>query len=220
MRTTPRIGLLHAGTFPALRTLEDPALQPYRVEGIYLPDADPAGLRELDVLIVGDRLHPGVRSRFEPAIREALQDPGKTIAVLGENSVQDWLPGVGYSFRPTVFWAWRTGTDTGTRLRLPEDPLWEFFTRRAVDWHHHGLLHPPSGARSLVTMEEDGTDSGALLFIDEVNQPARLLVTTMDPVYHHGSGFMPGATQLLYSILRGATAAHIQSLGVQRNRMG
>ena len=94
---------------------------------------------------------------------------------------------------------------------MPEDPLWEFFTRRAVDWHHHGLLHPPSGARSLVTMEENGTDSGALLFIDEVNQPARLLVTTMDPVYHHGSGFMPGATQLLYSILRWATAAHIQA---------
>jgi len=202
--STPRIGLLHCGTFPALRTLEDPALQPYRIEPVYLPDSDPGFLAELDVVLVGDRLHAGQRARFEPAIREALQDHTKTVIVLGENNVESWLPGVGYSFRPTVFWAWRTGTDTGTRLRLPEDPMWEFFTRRAVGWHHHGLLHPPQGARQLVTMEEDGTDSGALLYVDEVNQPARLLVTTMDPVYHHGSGFMPGATQLLYSLLRWA----------------
>ena len=107
MSTTPRIGLLHTGTFTALRTLEDPALQPYRIEGIYLPDADPAGVKSLDVVIVGDRLHAGVRSRFEPAIREALQDPGKIVVVLGENSVQDWLPGIGYSFRAAVNWCGR-----------------------------------------------------------------------------------------------------------------
>ena len=159
-------------------------------------------------MIVGDRLHQGQLDRVAPAVRQALQDPAKTVVVLGENSVERWLPGVGYTFRPTVFWTWRTGEDNGTRLRLPGDPMWNFLTPRAVTWHHHGLLHPPAGARELVVMEEDGTDSGALLYVDEVNQPARLLVTTMDPVYHHGSGFMPGASQLLYSLLRWVTAAH------------
>ncbi|MET4060341.1 hypothetical protein ABIB35_001886 [Arthrobacter sp. UYP6] len=204
----PRIGLLHCGTFPPLRTLADPALHPYRLESVYLPDADPSVLAGLDAIIVGDRLHHGQLARFAPAVRAALQDPGKTVIVLGENTVEQWLPGVGYSFRPTVFWTWRTGEDNGTRLRLPEDPMWEYFTPRAVAWHHHGLLHPPAGARSLVVMEEDGAESGALLYVDEVNQPARLLVTTMDPVYHHGSGFMPGASQLLYSLLRWVTAIH------------
>ncbi|MBO0909708.1 hypothetical protein [Arthrobacter sunyaminii] len=207
----PRIGLLHGGTFPALRTLADPALAPYRIESVYLPEADPSALAGLDVIIVGDRLHQGQLARFAPAVRAALQDPAKTVIILGENKVEQWLPGVGYTFRPTVFWAWRTGEDNGTRLRLPEDPMWEYFTPRAVSWHHHGLLHPPAGARSLVVMEEDGADSGALLYVDEVNQPARLLVTTMDPVYHHGSGFMPGASQLLYSLLRWVTATHVPS---------
>lgn len=205
----PRIGLLHCGTFPALRTLEDPALAPHRVQGVYLPDADPLELEMLDVVIVGDRLHPGQRARFEPALRAVLNDPTKNVIVLGENTVEQWLPSLSYTFRPTVFWAWRTGTDNGTRLRLPEDPLWDYFTKRAMDWHHHGLLHPPLGSRSLVTMEEEGAEIGTILFVDEVNQPARLLVTTMDPVYHHGSGFMPGATQLLYSLLRWATASHV-----------
>ncbi|MCQ1948198.1 hypothetical protein [Arthrobacter sp. zg-Y1116] len=204
----PRIGLLHCGTFQPLRTLADPALAPYRLESVYLPDADPAVLADLDVVIVSDRLHQGQLGRFVPAILAALSDPGKTVIVLGENKVEQWLPGVGYSFRPTVFWMWRTGEDNGTRLRLPEDPMWEFFTPWSVSWHHHGLLHPRPGARSLVVMEEDGAESGTLLYVDEANQPARLLVTTMDPVYHHGSGFMPGASQLLYSLLRWVTATH------------
>ncbi|MBP3037587.1 hypothetical protein J2M53_15180 [Arthrobacter sp. zg-ZUI100] len=207
--SAPRIGLLHCGSFPALRALADPALAPYRLESVYLPHADPADLAGLDAVIVGDRLHQGQLARFAPAIREALQDPDKTVIVLGENKVENWLPGVGYTFRPTVFWTWRTGEDNGTRLRLPGDPLWEYFTERAVSWHHHGLLHPRPGARELVVMEEDGAESGALLYIDEVNQPARLLVTTMDPVYHHGSGFMPGASQLLYSLLRWVTSTHV-----------
>ncbi len=205
----PRIGLLHCGAFQPLRTLADPALAPYRVESVYLPEADPAVLADLDVVLVGDRLHQDRLARFVPAIHAALQDPGKTVIVLGENKVENWLPGVGYTFRPTVFWKWRTGEDNGTRLRLPEDPLWEFFTPWSVSWHHHGLLHPRPGARSLVVMEEDGAEVGTLLYVDEVNQPARLLVTTMDPVYHHGSGFMPGASQLLYSLLRWVTATHV-----------
>ncbi|MDM7991614.1 hypothetical protein [Arthrobacter sp. zg-Y877] len=204
----PRIGLLHSGTFQPLRTLADPALAPYRLESVYLPDTDPSVLADLDVVIVSDRLHQGQLARFVPALLEALSDPGKTVIVLGENKVEQWLPGVGYSFRPTVFWMWRTGEDNGTRLRLPEDPMWEFLTPWSVSWHHHGLLHPRPGARSLVVMEENGAESGSLLYLDEVNQPARLLVTTMDPVYHHGSGFMPGASQLLYSLLRWATATH------------
>ncbi|MCC9175756.1 hypothetical protein [Arthrobacter sp. zg-Y179] len=210
-QAAPRIGLLHCGTFQPLRTLADPALAPYRLESVYLPDADPAVLADLEVVIVSDRLHQGQLARFVPAILAALQDPSKTVIVLGENKVEQWLPGVGYSFRPTVFWMWRTGEDNGTRLRLPEDPMWEFLTPWSVSWHHHGLLHPRPGARSLVVMEEDGAESGSLLYVDEVNQPARLLVTTMDPVYHHGSGFMPGASQLLYSLLRWVTATHARA---------
>lgn len=205
----PRIGLLHSGNSSALATLADPALGPYRVHGIYLPEADPLELEMLDVIIVSDRLHAGQRARFEPALRDALEDADKTVIVLGLNTVERWLPSLSYTYRPTVFWAWRTGEDNGTRLCLENDQLWDYFTPRAMDWHHHGLLHPPEGAKSLVTMEEEGNEIGTILFIDDVNQPARLLVTTMDPVYHHGAGFMPGATQLLYSLLRWATATHV-----------
>ncbi|QFR96170.1 hypothetical protein GBW32_27915 [Streptomyces tsukubensis] len=41
-----------------------------------------------------------------------------------------------------------------------------------------------------------------LLYENRVSTAGRLIVTTMDPVYHHGSRFMPGATELLYGPLR------------------
>nr|MDK8534707.1 hypothetical protein [Gleimia europaea] len=40
-----------------------------------------------------------------------------------------------------------------------------------------------------------------LLYHDNVTFPAELVVSTMDATYHHGAGFMPGATQLLYRML-------------------
>lgn len=198
----PRIGLLHCGTYPALAALQDPALRANEVEGVYLPDAEPETILDYDVIIVSDRL-PGVQRRIvETTSERIMQDPSKTLVVLGQNDVQEWIPDVGFTFRRPVFWKWRTGEDTGTRARSTDHPFWDFFDLDALSWHNHGLLQTPPGATSLVVVEEDGHEQGTVVFLDEVNQPARLLVTTMDPVYHHGSGFMPGATRMLYGLLR------------------
>lgn len=43
--------------------------------------------------------------------------------------------------------------------------------------------------------------ANALLYYDAGTFPAEIVVSTMDASYHHGSGFMPGATQLLYRML-------------------
>lgn len=43
--------------------------------------------------------------------------------------------------------------------------------------------------------------SNSLLYYDDASFPAELVVSTMDATYHHGSGFMTGATQLLYRML-------------------
>ena len=68
------------------------------------------------------------------------------------------------------------------------------------------IIVATAGAVSLVELHtESGEVDGSILYLDEQSTPGRLLVTTMDPVYHHGSGFMPGATQLLYSSLHWAT---------------
>ncbi|GAB2672319.1 hypothetical protein [Nocardia goodfellowii] len=199
------IVFLHGGSHAQLATLADPALAPYRIRPVHIRRLDPAAVADADVVVVSDRLRPDLLIPRSPVLLQCLTR-GATVVVFGENSVGAWLPGVGEEARPTVFWWWRTGEDSRIRLREPEHPAWSHFDDRAVIWHYHGVLEPPPGAVSLVDLDTGtGERDGSLLYIDEHSTPGRLLVTTMDPVYHHGSGFMPGATQLLYSALLWAT---------------
>jgi hypothetical protein len=197
-----RLGILHGGSFHQLATLDDPAVRLWRPRAHYLPDLGAGDLADLDVLLVCDRLHPTLLVSAAPEIL-TVAERGGTVIVLGENEIAPWLPGL-RSHRPaeTDFWWWRTGADPGVRLRSPDHPAWRHLTERSVRWHYHGLLQPPPGADVLaLTLKEGPGPREVLLYEDRVSTPGRLVVTTMDPVYHHGSAFMPGATQLLYGLL-------------------
>ncbi|MGW3955068.1 hypothetical protein ACWEKM_29970 [Streptomyces sp. NPDC004752] len=200
------LGFLHGGSFHQLATLAEPAVRLWRPREIYLPDATAADFDGLDTLIVSDRLHPGLLARAAPDLLQ-VTERGGTVVVLGENDIVGWLPGLrGFRHAATNFWWWRTGEDNGVRRTAEDHSAWRHLTERAVRWHYHGLLEPPAGATPLAhtVLEQEGTPATqqVLLYEDTVSTPGRLIVTTMDPVYHHGSRFMPGATQLLYGLLR------------------
>lgn len=199
--TAPRIGYAHTGTSSQLTTLADPALRPYGLRELYLPDAEPTDLVDLDAVIVADRSHLELLAGFADAFL-AVAERGGTVVVFGENAAHTWLPGITWEGRPTNFWWWRTGEDHGMRRRSLDHPVWEFFSEPSTIWHHHGFFTPPAGATALVAIEEDGVEVGATTYLDEVTTPGAILVTTMDPCFHHGAAFMPGATQLLYSAVR------------------
>lgn len=204
--TASDIVFLHGGSHAQLATLADPALAPYRLRPVHIRTGDPGDLHDADVVVVADRLRPDLLLPWADSILTRLHG-GATILVFGENSSGRWLPGVREQSRPTVFWWWRTGEDHRLRTCAPGHPAWRYFSHRSVIWHYHGVLEPPAGAIGLVDLyTETGDRDGSILYLDETTTPGRLLVTTMDPVYHHGSGFMPGATQLLYSALRWAVS--------------
>lgn len=52
---------------------------------------------------------------------------------------------------------------------------------------------PPEGATVLVST----ADGGAVLYIDEITTPGRLVMTTLDPMWHFGSYFMPATERFL-----------------------
>ncbi|MGW1742004.1 hypothetical protein ACWCPQ_24725 [Nocardia sp. NPDC001965] len=199
------IVLLHGGSHAQLATLADPALAPYRIRPVHIRTGAPDEITGAEVIVVADRLRPDLLRRWTEPVLTGLER-GATVLVFGENECGRWLPGVREQARPTVFWWWRTGEDHRLRKLEPGHPAWEFFADRSVIWHYHGVLEPPAGAVSLVDLyTEEGVRDGSILYLDETSTAGKLLVTTMDPVYHHGSGFMPGATQLLYSALHWAT---------------
>lgn len=201
--TAPRIAMLHGGTFWQLATLEDPALMPYHIRPLYLPDLEDRQLADIDIdiLVVADRLRAAHLRPWTSRIMD-IAHAGGTVIVLGENEVHPWLPCRSFETRPTNFWWWRTGDDSGLRLRNRDHIAWQYLNEHAAIWHYHAVIHPPEGAVSLVDLEEEGGIAGSTLYVDDVSTAGRLIVSTSDPVYHHGSGFMPGATQQLYCLLR------------------
>lgn len=197
----PDIVVLHSGTHFHLASLADRTLLVYRLTAIHVKDVPAAAqrLHQADAIIVADRQRTDLLENAAPDILEA-HHAGVDLVVLGENHVAAWLPGIREAPRQTNFWWWRTGEDSRIRPVAPEHPAWEIFSERAAVWHYHGVLHGGPDARSLVDLHtETGARDGSILLLDD-SGPARLLVATMDPFYHHGSGFMPGATQLFHAI--------------------
>ena len=198
-----RLVFVHGGSGPQLAALADPALQLYDPVPVHVRDlaGSPQLLDDADVLVVSDRLRPHLLEQSSEPILDVARRGG-TLVVFAENGSESWLPGARGERRPTVFWWWRTGEDHGLRRNPAPHPAHELFPDRALVWHIHGVLTPPPGAVSLMDrVHPDGSLDGSVFYIDEASTPGRILATTMDPVYHHGSGFMPGATQLLYRAL-------------------
>lgn len=205
MTGLPDIAFLHGGTHAQLATLDDPALTPYRMRALHVRHLREADLTDAEVVLVADRLRPDLLLPRADLLLACLRR-GATLVVFGENHAGDWLPDVRESHRPTNFWWWRTGEDHRLHPRHPEHPAWDFLTPESMTWHYHAVFATPPGATTLMDLHtESGALDGSILYIDDTTSPGRLLATTMDPVYHHGSGFMPGATQLLYSTLQWAT---------------
>ncbi|WP_427868606.1 hypothetical protein [Leucobacter luti] len=214
-----RIGFIHSGSHFQLACLNDPAVVALDVVDCYAPELDAKDLEGLDALFVSARLHPGVIPAIAPLVLDFLAGEGRRVYVDGENSVGEWLPGTGEEPRGTNFWGWRVGEDVGRRSVNRTHPFWDRLSERSVHWHYHGVLTHPSAAVPLVRLEEieDPPQSidpwglpyralpdhpNTLLYVDSATFVAEIVVSTMDAAFHHGSGFMPGATQLFYRMLR------------------
>ncbi|MDR6872809.1 hypothetical protein J2Y55_003828 [Bosea sp. BE125] len=200
------LALLEGGTYFHKEAIEGERLTGRFDRTIYAQELDAAALVGCDALIVADRIHPAVLRRKRPLLLSYLATGG-TLIVLGENRAQDWAPGVAWEFRPTNFWWWlEKGTDPGHRIVAPGHEIFRHVGMGELVWHYHGLLTPPPGATSLVeiTPEGDPHGKGGSILYDHRNVgggPGRMIVTTLDPFYHHGSFFMPAASRFLGKLL-------------------
>ena len=194
---TPVIAALDAGTYYHHRTFHTPELMPYLDRHLYLPELDDAALAGCDALIVSCRTNPDLlvphRERFARFLAA-----GKTLVAMGETGAHRWLDGVRWTDCEVNFWWWKTpGADSGLRLAHPALPLFSHLTLADATWHQHGTFTPPPGARSLI----DKAGAGSVLYEDRHSTPGRLIVTSLDPMYHHGSYFMPAASRFLRGFL-------------------
>ncbi|AJY47126.1 hypothetical protein [Martelella endophytica] len=157
------------------------------------PEALSSTLKPADALWVPCRTPAQRMIAVRPVIADHLQ-AGGTVVALGESLSHLWLSHVDFIQTPTNWWWWLgENADLGVRIAAPGHPLMAGMTDRDVTWHLHGWFNPPEGAEVLV---RDG-EGRAVLYIDEVSTPGRMIVSSLDPMFHHGSHFMPATTRFL-----------------------
>lgn len=191
-----RIAAIYGGAAVHHRALNEPKYRRYFTELIYLPEIADAGLRRFDAVLVPCRLHQGLLSRARPLLEEFLSDGGVVIA-LGEQP-QPFLPGVRWEDRETNFWWWREpGGTSGLAVARPGHGLFRYVTLADATWHYHGVFRPPPGAEELIVDKE----GAAVLYVDRVTTAGTMIVSSLDPLYHFGSYFMPAAERFLDGFL-------------------
>ena len=197
-----RFVAVYGGSSAHHRALHEPKYARWLAGTVYLPELAEADLSAYDGVIVPERLHAGLQQAGRPRLLETL-DRGGTVVLFGDQTVyaeqpQGWLPGVDWEHRPTNYWWWRErGATSGLRAHRRKHPLWGHLTLEDATWHQHGVFHPPPGADVLISTD----DGAAVLYIDEVTTPGRLVVTSLDPMSHFGSYFMPATERFLDGFL-------------------
>lgn len=195
--TGGRIAVLDGGTSYHHFTFADPALTSGFDSRVALRGLSPDDLSGYGTVIVSCRANPDLLQAAAPALIGVLER-GDRLVVMGETEPQTWLPGIAFTPLPTNFWWWlEPGADLGLVCRSDDHPLFAHIDLNAATWHVHGMFDVPNGARSLI----DCAEGGSILYEDRVSWPGTLVATSLDPMYHHGSFFMPAASRFLTGFL-------------------
>tara|TARA_B100000674_G_scaffold386753_1_gene330256 strand:- start:2883 stop:3542 length:660 start_codon:yes stop_codon:yes gene_type:complete len=193
----PKLIALDGGMGYHKATLEDPRIAPHIDEVIYIRDLRDEDLTDAAGLIISCRTPAEVIVPHAKRIR-AFLDRGGMVVAMGDTEQEKWLPDVSREQVETNFWWWlEPGADLGLEIAAREHDMFADLGKADVSWHLHDLFDVPPHARSLV----DYKDGRSVLYEDTTSFAGHLIVTSLDPMYHHGAWFMPATTRFLYGFI-------------------
>ena len=191
------VAAVDGGTFYHQEALRGPRYRHLFDRLIYAPRLERTCLAGIDTLVVTCRTSSVLLGRSAPMLRDFL-DRGGTLVAMGECGLSEWLTEVRTIPGSANFWWWLDPDATlGLTTEVPDHGVFDHITLADATWHYHGALIGPAGATRVI----DCRDGGAILIDDDRTWPGRLIATTLDPFYHHGSRFMPAATRFLDGFL-------------------
>lgn len=166
---------------------------------IYLPDLKNTDLNQFDYIIVPTRLNQNILMENKEKFADYLQNGGHIIA-FGEMP-KPWLSAVKWKFYPTNFYWWvNRGADLPLYPASEDHELFRYITVNDAKWHYHGVYLPPSEAEPILVNEL----GEAIIYVDHASYKGNLYLTTLDPDYHLGQGFIPKTEKFLDGFLKWA----------------
>lgn len=154
-------------------------------------------LTQYDTLIVTDRMSLRLLERYQTYFMKFLQE-GKRLVVFGE-VLDYWLPGIDWDDSEVNFSWWvKENGDLPLIARNTDHPLYQYIGLPDMKWHYHGTFKVPEGAISLV----DTPDGRSIFYIDNVSYEGQLVITTLDPMFHIGLGFIDQSKPFLHGLAK------------------
>ncbi|MGK9051059.1 hypothetical protein [Xaviernesmea oryzae] len=188
---------IHPGAYYHIETLEAPRYARHFDRLVRPEDLADEDLSRHAVVFIPCRT-PADRLASHAAQLRTYLDQGGTIVATGETAWEVFLPGIAFTPEPTNWWWWLTpGADLGIRIASPQHSLFKWLDQDGLTWHLHGWFDPPEGAEILAVNGE----GKPIFYVDEVTTPGRMIITSLDPCFHHGSHFMPATTRFLDGFL-------------------
>ena len=184
---------IHAGSYYHIESLEGKRYSKYFDLLLRPEDLDSIDLEAFAVILVPCRT-PAHRMIPHKKKLLAYLNQGGTIVATGESNSQLWLPKVKFSKQETNYWWWlEKESNLGIKVTKSEHSLFKYVSKEDLTWHLHGWFKAPKGAEILAVNSENKP----ILYIDEVTTKGRMIITSLDPFFHHGSRFMPSTTSFL-----------------------
>ncbi|MEM8950907.1 MAG: hypothetical protein AAGC99_16410 [Pseudomonadota bacterium] len=187
------LAAIDGGTYFHHHSLYEVPFGQYFDDRIYVRDVGATDLSVCKALLLPCRLNAELIAGFKDQLVDYMRGGGTLIA-MGETFPDRWLPDVEFTSCETNFWWWVEGLP-GPDISIVDvdHPLMTGMIADRAIWHLHGYFRTNSLQKRLI--DEAG---GTLLFEDTTTYaPGRLIATSLDPMYHHGSHFMPATTRFL-----------------------
>lgn len=157
-------------------------------------DLDSIKFNEFDYIILASRLNVSFLNPHKQKFIDYLQNGGHIIS-FGE-IMGDYLPNIIWKDYPVNFWWWLiNGADmplyaldsNGEKQSIRADSgLFSTIDVRVAKWHCHGAFYPPNNATKILVNE-----LGESIIYKDNSFKGNLYVTSLDPEFHLGQGFMP-----------------------------
>ncbi|OZI12651.1 hypothetical protein CEW92_05720 [Bacillaceae bacterium SAS-127] len=159
---------------------------------IHILEVPMTDLTTYDYIYIPARHNQDLLFSYQSIWENYLRKGGHILA-FGEIE-KPWLPYVQWKSYPTNFywWVW-AGADLPMYATEEEHPLLQNMTIDDMKWHYHGVIQPHENMEVIVHNEmQEG-----LICVDRTSFKGNIYVTTLDPEYHYGQGFIPKVENFL-----------------------